>query len=117
MPDVVKLFHNPNCSKSRATLQLLEEYNTKPEIIEYLKTPLDKNVIEDILEKLGKAPRDIMRKNEQIYRINKLEDVNLSRPQLIEAIIRDPILMQRPIVLANNKAAIGRPPESILEII
>ena len=117
MSGIVKLFHNPNCSKSRATLRLLEEHDIKPQIIEYLIMPLDKRIIENILEKLGKEPRDIMRRNERVYGINNLENENLSRSQLIEAIIQNPILMERPIVLANNKAAIGRPPESVLKII
>ncbi len=113
----VQLFHNPNCSKSRATLELLTEKNIEPIIIEYLKTPLTKELIEDILQKLNQEPRDIMRKKEQPYIDYKLENSALGRTQLIAAIIKDPILLERPIVLANNKAVIGRPPELVLEII
>lgn len=117
MSNEVTIFHNPKCSKSRATLKLLTDHKITPLIIEYLTVSLDKDIIEDILKKLNKEPRDIIRKTEQAYRVNALKNKNLTRNQLIEAIIRDPILMERPIVLCNNKAAIGRPPESILKII
>ena len=117
MSNEVTIFHNPKCSKSRATLKLLKDHKITPLIIEYLIVTLDKDIIEDILKKLNKEPRDIMRKTEQAFKNNDLKNKNLTRTQLIEAIIRDPILMERPIVLCNNKAAIGRPPESILKII
>ena len=117
MSTPVKLFHNPNCSKSRATLNLLTENNIEPVIIEYLKTPLTKELIEEILQKLNQEPRDIMRKKEQPYIDYKLGNSALERTQLIAAIIKDPILLERPIVLANNKAVIGRPPELVLKII
>jgi arsenate reductase len=117
MSPKIKIFHNPKCSKSRATLQLLEEHNLEPLIIKYLEEPMDKDTIENILKKLGKEPREIMRKTEQPYELNGLKDKNLTRPQLIEAIIQNPILMERPIVLTNTKAAIGRPPETVLKIL
>ena len=116
MSDPITLFHNPKCSKSRATLQLLQENGIEPLIVEYLVTPPTADKIEDILRKLGKDPRDIMRKKEQPYVDNNLSNENLARTELIAAIIENPILMERPIVLANDKAAIGRPPEQVLEI-
>lgn len=113
----VTILHNPRCSKSRTTLQLLEERSIKPQIIEYLEGSLDKETIESILSKLDMEPRDIIRQTEHAFKLNNLENENLTRNQLIEAIIQNPILMERPIVLANNKAIIGRPPESIFKII
>ena len=73
---MVKLFHNPECSKSRAVLNLLKENKIKPEIVKYLEAPLSKKTIEDILKKLGKEPKDIMRKNENYFITNKLENKN-----------------------------------------
>jgi arsenate reductase (glutaredoxin) len=117
MSDMITLFHNPKCSKSRATLQLLQEKGIEPLIVEYLATPPTADEIEYILEKLGKEPRDIMRKKEQPYIDNNLNNENLERSELITAIVENPILMERPIVLANDKAALGRPPELVLEIL
>jgi arsenate reductase (glutaredoxin) len=117
MSDMITLFHNPKCSKSRATLQLLQEKGIEPLIVEYLATPPTADEIEDILGKLGKEPRDIMRKKEQPYIDNNLNNEKLERSELIAAIVENPILMERPIVLANDKAALGRPPEQVLEIL
>ncbi|MCG8324656.1 MAG: arsenate reductase (glutaredoxin), partial [Thiotrichales bacterium] len=86
-------------------------------IIEYLKTPPAEDEIRDILGKLNLSPRDLMRRKEAEYRDNDLDNDNLSDEELIGAMIANPILIERPIVLANNKAAIGRPPESVLEIL
>ena len=117
MPNKVTLFHNPRCSKSRATLQLLQEKGVEPQIIEYLKTPPDAEMLTEILDKLGTDPRGLMRKKEEPYIANDLNNEALDNEQLIQAMIENPILIERPIVLANNKAAIGRPPESVLEIL
>ena len=113
----VTIYHNPRCSKSRQTLELLKTEGIDPEIIEYLNTPPDKATLKEILKLLGLAPRDLMRKNESIYKEGRLDDDNLSDDELIDAMIETPILIERPIVLANGKAMIGRPPESVLEIL
>ncbi|MDX1518848.1 MAG: arsenate reductase (glutaredoxin) [Gammaproteobacteria bacterium] len=113
----ITIYHNPRCSKSRQTLALLQDKGFEPEIIEYLKTPPGKKQIRDILKKLDLSPRDLMRKKEDAYRENNLDDESLTDDQLIDAMIENPILIERPIVLANNRAAIGRPPESVLDIL
>lgn len=112
----IKIYHNPRCGKSRQTLQLLREKGLEPEIIEYLKTPPSAGELEDILNKLGIEPRELMRKNETEYKANGLNDETLNRQSLINSMIENPILIERPIVLANGKAAIGRPPENVLSI-
>lgn len=113
-----KIYHNPRCSKSRQTLQLLEDNNVEPEIIEYLKTPPSKSELKDILQALDMKPRDLMRKGEAEYKENNLADASLSDEQLIEAMLKYPKLIERPIVVtADNKYALGRPPESVLDII
>ena len=117
MSDKVILFHNPKCSKSRSVLELLREKNLEPEIVEYLKVPLSKEMIETTLNKLDREPMDIIRKNEKYFIENKLKIKKFTRSELIETLIQNPILLERPIVLANNKAVIGRPPNLVLEII
>ena len=113
----VVIYHNPRCSKSRDTLDLLTERGIKPEVIEYLKTPLDKGKIAQILGLLGMSPRQLMRRGEPEYRNNCLDNPDLSDDQLLDAMVTYPILIQRPIVLADNKACIGRPPEKVMEIL
>lgn len=113
----VRIYHNPRCSKSRATLELLRERGIEPEIIQYLDTPPSADELSGILELLGKDPRELMRKGEAEYAENKLEEPGLSRDALISAMVAHPRLIERPIVLANGKAAVGRPPESVLEIL
>ena len=109
--------HNPRCSKSRTTLQLLRDNDVEPEIILYLETPPDADTLTSILDKLGMQPRDLMRKGQQEYKELELANEQLSDEQLIAAMIAAPILIERPIVLANGKARIGRPPESVLKIL
>ncbi len=113
----IKIYHNPRCSKSRQTLQLLEQKGIQPEIIEYLKTAPSKAELEAVLRSLNLSPRELMRKGEAIYKELNLADNSLNNEQLIVAMLENPILIERPIVLANGKAAIGRPPESVLEIL
>ncbi|MCL1144606.1 arsenate reductase (glutaredoxin) [Shewanella marinintestina] len=113
----VSIYHNPRCSKSRQTLALLEENNCSIEVIEYLKTPLSTAVLEDILSKLNVEPRAMMRTKEAEYKEQGLAEPSLTTAQLIQAMVDTPKLIERPIVLANNKAAIGRPPESVLAIL
>ncbi|MES9941951.1 MAG: arsenate reductase (glutaredoxin) [Candidatus Thiodiazotropha sp. 6PLUC2] len=113
----IEIYHNPRCSKSRQTLQLLQEQGLEPDIVEYLKTPPDKKTLEKILNMLGLEPRDLMRKKESEYKENHLDDASLTRKQLIDAMIAHPKLIERPIVIKDGKAAIGRPPEKVLELI
>ena len=113
----VTIYHNPRCSKSRQTLALLEESGATPEVIEYLKTPPSTKELDAILMKLGKEPRDLMRQKELPFAVLELDDATKSRAALIEAMVENPVLIERPIVLANGKAAIGRPPENVLDIL
>ena len=113
----VTIYHNPRCSKSRETLALLQGQGIKPVVIEYLQDPPDTKTLKTILGKLGIPARKLLRTKETAYLENGLDDEKLSEDQLIAAIVKDPILMERPIVLANGKAAIGRPPENVLEIL
>ena len=113
----VTIYHNPRCSKSRQTLELLRWQGLEPRIIEYLKNPPDKSELNRILDLLGLAPRELMRKKEDTYNANGLDAGDLSDDQLVDAMIEHPVLIERPIVLANGKAAIGRPPENVLEIV
>lgn len=113
----VTIYHNPRCGKSRQTLQLLKDKGIEPDIIEYLKTPPSPQELDDILQKLGIEPRELMRKKEPEYKANSLDDSSLDRQDLINAMIQNPILIERPIVLSNGKAAIGRPPENVLAIL
>ena len=113
----VTIYHNPKCSKSRQTLDLLIKQGIKPVLNEYLKNPPTAEGIKEILRKLGYAPRDLMRKKETAYTLHNLGDSSLSNDALIEFMIKYPILIERPIVLANEKAAIGRPPEQVLKIL
>ncbi len=113
----VKIYHNPRCSKSRQTLQLLQEHDVDPEVIEYLKTPPDISTLKQILQQLGISPRDLMRKKEAEYKENQLDDPNLTDAQLIEAMLEHPKLIERPIVVTDRGVAIGRPPEKVLEVL
>ncbi len=113
----VKMYHNPKCSKSRQTLSLLMEKGIEPEIIEYLKTPPDADELKTILHMLDRTPREIMRIKESVYKEKNLDDESLDESTLISAMVSDPILIERPIVIANGKAAIGRPPENVLDIL
>lgn len=113
----VQILHNPRCSKSRATLQLLRDRGVDPEVILYLENPPTAAQIEDILRKLGLKPRELMRKGQSEYKDLQLDDTSLSDEKLIAAMRQTPILIERPIVLANGRAAIGRPPESVLDIL
>jgi arsenate reductase len=113
----VEIYHNPRCSKSRQTLKLLEEQGVEPEIIEYLKTPPDKAGLKKILKMLGIEPRELMRKKEKEYKEAGLDNPDLSADQLIQGMIDHPRLIERPIVIKNGRAALGRPPEKVLDIL
>ena len=117
MTSAVTIFHNPRCSKSRATMQIIESKGISPEVVEYLKQPPDYQQLDATLELLGLEPRQLMRTREKAYKGNNLDDPNLSREDLVRAMIDNPILIERPIVIHNGKAVIGRPPEKVLEIL
>jgi arsenate reductase len=111
------LYHNPRCSKSRQTLELLRARGLEPRIIEYLETPPTAAELERILDLLGREPRELMRTGEAEYKELGLDDPSLDRETLIRAMVEHPRLIERPILLANHKAALGRPPETVLEIL
>ena len=113
----VTIYHNPRCSKSRATLSLLESRGVDPEIIHYLETPPDAEQLDALLDMLGCEPRDAMRHKEAPYATLGLDEPTLTRSALIEAMVANPILIERPIVVAGQRAAIGRPPESVLDLL
>ena len=114
---VVTIYHNPRCSKSRQTLQLLVDRGIAVKVIEYLKTPPSRKELQQLLALLHMQPRELMRKQEPVYKTLGLNDTALSDTQLQAAMVANPVLIERPIVLANNKAAIGRPPERVLDIL
>lgn len=113
----VTIYHNPRCGKSRSTLELLRSRGIGPSIVEYLKTPPSAAELDAILTKLGMEPRELMRKGEAPYKEAGLDNPELDRTALIAAMVEHPILIERPIVLASDKAAIGRPPENVLNIL
>jgi arsenate reductase len=114
---MLTIYHNPRCSKSRQTLQLLKDHGHDPKVVEYLKTPLDAAQLEHLLNLLGVSARDLLRTSEADYKENNLKDKSLPDKALIDAMVRMPKLMQRPIVVNGDKAAIGRPPEDVLGIL
>lgn len=110
------IYHNPRCSKSRETLALLEQHDIHPEVKLYLQTPPSKAELQGILEQLGmSSARELMRTKEEVYKSLGLKDVT-DEDALLEAMINNPKLIERPIVLHNGQAKIGRPPEAVLEI-
>lgn len=111
------LYHNPRCSKSRAALALLREHGVEPEVIEYLKDPPDAETLSRLLDLLGLGPRELMRTKEPEYRALGLDDPALTREALIAAMVANPRLIERPILVKDGRAAIGRPPERLLEIL
>ena len=113
----VTIYHNPRCSKSRATLALIEARGIKPKIVDYLKTPPSAAELKAILRKLGLNPRDILRTGETIYAELGLKARDLDDDALVALMVKNPILVERPIVVAGNKAAVGRPPETVLAIL
>lgn len=113
----VTIYHNPRCSKSRQALELLQQHHKAPTIIEYLKTPPSSKELARIIKLLGIKPRELLRTNEEVYRSLKLKDTKLSDAELVAIMSEHPILIERPIVIINDQAVIGRPPEKILELL
>ncbi|HCR1040499.1 TPA: arsenate reductase (glutaredoxin) [Enterobacter hormaechei] len=118
MTDAVKIYHNPRCSKSRDTLSLLKSNGIEPEVVLYLETPPDAQTIRQLLKMLNMgSARDLMRQKEDLYKSLNLNDTSLTEDRLFQAMVDNPKLIERPIVVANGKARIGRPPEDVLEIV
>ena len=112
----MKIYHNPRCSKSRQTLQILESSNLKFDVIKYLETPVNETELNEIVKLLGIRPIDLVRKNEAIWKEN-YKGKELSDSQIISAMVSNPKLIERPIVINNGKAIIGRPPEIVKSIL
>jgi len=113
----VSLYHNPRCSKSRQALECLRGANIEPHIIEYLKSPPSVSELDEILNLLAMQPRELMRKKEAAYKDLALSDEKLDRQGLLQAMVAHPILIERPIAVANGRAALGRPPENVLDVL
>lgn len=111
------ILHNPRCSKSRQTLALLQENGVEPNVIKYLETPPSEQQLKVIIQNLGVAPRDIMRKKEAEYKECGLDNTDLSDEQMIGLMVKNPKVIERPIVFNDKVAAVGRPPENVLELI
>ena len=109
------IYHNPRCSKSRATLELLRRNGIEPAIVEYLKTPPSRDELESLVASLGGKVRDIVRSGESVYGDLGL-DAESTDDVILDAIVDNPILLQRPIVSVDGRAAIGRPPENVLDL-
>ncbi|MDC3263805.1 arsenate reductase (glutaredoxin) [Porticoccaceae bacterium] len=114
---MLTIYHNPRCSKSRQTLSLLQDQGLEPEIVLYLQTPPNSQTLSLLLKKLGLNARQLLRRGEQEYKDQNLADASLSEQQVIAAMTQSPKLIERPIVVNGQRAAIGRPPESVLEIL
>ncbi len=110
------IYHNPKCSKSRETLALLNGRGVAPRIVEYLKTPPTAGELKQIIAKLGIRPEQLVRKGEDIYK-DKHARRALTDAQWIDALVKDPILIERPIVVRGSRAVIGRPPEDALALL
>ena len=112
----IKIYHNPKCSKSRATLALLEEQGVDVEVVKYLETPPSKEELKELINMLGLSARELMRTKEEIYKALGLKDVD-DEEKLIDAMVENPKLIERPIVIKDGKAAIGRPIENIIDLL
>ena len=113
----VTIWHNPRCSKSRQTLALIRDKGIEPTIVEYLKTPPDAATLKATLKKLGLKPRDLLRRTEAAYKARGLGDTGLSDDAIVAAMVEEPVLIERPVVMSGDKAALGRPPEAVLDIL
>ena len=113
----ITIYHNPHCSKSRTTLDLLKEQNIEPTIIEYLINPPTPETLKELLKKLGLTAREIMREKEKPYSDNNLSDPAISEDDLLKIMSLNPILIERPIVVKGARAVLGRPPENIMELL
>ncbi len=117
MSDKVRIFHNPRCSKCRLTMEILNDKGIEASVVEYLNSPPNSSELNEVLDLLGIEPRELMRKHETPYKENNLDNPDLSHEQLVQAMIDNPILIERPIIINGKKATIGRPPEKVLDIL
>ena len=117
MSEPIVIYHNPRCSKSRAALALLRDRGVEPEVVEYLKTPLDAEALRDLVGRLGIPARDLVRSGEAPYRELGLADPATTEDELIAAVTTHPILMQRPVVRRGERAVVGRPPERVTDLL
>ena len=113
----VTIYHNPRCSKSRQTLQLLREQGVEPEIVEYLKTPPDEATLARILGQLGISAHELTRTGESLYKELGLDEASPNDAQMLRLLVENPKLIERPIVVTPQSAAIGRPPENVLKLL
>ena len=111
------LYHNPRCSKSRGALELLEARGLQPQVVRYLDTPLSASELRELLGKLGYSARQLLRSGEELYQELNLDDPALDEAALIAAMVEHPRLIERPILVAGDKAVVGRPPERVLELL
>jgi arsenate reductase (glutaredoxin) len=113
----IEIWHNPRCSKSRAALELLTTEGITPRVVAYLENPPTIERLDQVLTMLGLEPRELMRKSEAPYSELGLDDTSLDRATLIRAMVEHPILIERPIVIANDRAVVGRPPERVRDVL
>jgi arsenate reductase len=113
----VTIWHNPRCSKSRQTLDLLKSKGVEPKIREYLKEPPSKVEVEKLVDQVGGDAKELVRDGEAEFKALKLKKADLSRADIVKAIVAHPVLLQRPIVVKGARAAIGRPPEAVLAVL
>ena len=111
------IYHNPRCSKSRQTLQIIKDHGIEPTVVEYLKAPLKESELENISKLLNKRPKDFVRKSEADFKENNIRNIIENDADLINEMVKFPKIIERPIVLYKNKAVIGRPPENVLELL
>ncbi len=111
------IYHNPRCSKSRQTLELLRQYGIEPEVVLYLEHPPSVKTLKELVGKLGIAPRALLRKGEEEYKLAGLDDATLSDSAVLSALHAHPKLIERPIVVKGERAVLGRPPENVLQLL
>lgn len=116
MNEKVTIYHNPRCGKSRAALAILVEHGAEAVVVEYLKTPPTRNELREILSKLGMKPEQLVRIGEDVYK-QKYAGKSMSDDQWLEALEKNPILMERPIIVKGDRAVVGRPPEKVAELL
>lgn len=114
---MITLYHNPRCSKSRETLNLLRAQGQEPQVILYLDTPPNAKTLKTLLTQLGIGARELLRKGEDAYKELGLADASLSEAELIKAMVENPKLIERPIAIKDGKAVLGRPPENVLQLL
>ncbi|TFH26236.1 MAG: arsenate reductase (glutaredoxin) [Myxococcales bacterium] len=113
----ITIWHNPRCSKSRQTLQLIRDRGIEPTIVEYLKTPPSRAELSGVLRALKITPRELMRRKEALYAELSLDDDSLTDAGLVGAMLENPVLIERPVVLRGERAIIGRPPENVIALL